>query len=228
MAGKSNANLKNLKQNVIFKRSNVERKTKRCFNKETASRSIGELKKGCEIFGFTKGQFSKIDIIEHCLEYTGPADVFICTWSASSGDIRRASSFLRSSKIKSLKFLVDFSFKSRKPAFLKELVETFGIDAVRMSVIHAKCVLIRNKEWNLVIRTSMNLNYNPRFENFEISEDNKFANFIENIVNEIWENSDASEALSGYNCKIERKFRQMYLSDGFDKDNHLDIIPGEL
>jgi len=48
------------------------------------------------------------------------------------------------------------------------------------------------------------------------------------IVNEIWQNSDAAENLTGYNPKIEHKFRQMYLSDGFDKNNILDIVPGEL
>jgi len=225
---KTKANLKHLKTNTVLKRRSTKRKLGRHFNKETAARSIGNIEKGCEIFGFSKGQFSKIDIIEHCLEQTGPADVFICTWSASSGDIRRAASFLRSSKIKSLKFLVDFSFKARKPAFLKELVETFGNDAVRMSVIHAKCVLIQNEDWNIVIRTSMNLNYNPRFENFEISEDKDFADFMFGIVNEIWQNSDAAENLTGYNPKIERQFKQMYLSDGFDKANVLDIVPGEL
>jgi hypothetical protein len=222
------SSLKNLKQKTIFKRKPAKRKLTRQFNAETASRAIGRIEKGSEIFGFTKGQFSKIDVIEHCLEQTGPADVFICTWSASSGDIRRAHNFLSHSKIRSLKFIVDFSFKARKPAFLKELVDTFGVDCVRMTVVHAKFVLIRNENWNIVIRTSMNLNYNPRFENFEISESEDFADFIQNIVEEIWENSDAAESITKGTGVIQRRFKQMHLIDGFDKDNVLDLVPGEL
>jgi len=31
---------------------------------------------------FNKGQFSMIDLIGHCLESTGPADVTIATWTS--------------------------------------------------------------------------------------------------------------------------------------------------
>jgi len=62
---KPKANLKHLKTNTVLKRRSTKRKLGRHFNKETAARSIGNIEKGCEIFGFSKGQFSKIDIIEH-------------------------------------------------------------------------------------------------------------------------------------------------------------------
>jgi len=77
----------------------------------------------------------------------------------------------------------------------------------------------------------------PDYPNYKISSFGRvekhgkisdFAEFMADIVNEIWQNSDAAENLTGYNPKIEHKFRQMYLSDGFDKNNILDIVPGEL
>jgi len=129
----------------------------------------------------------------HCLKYTGPADVFVATWSAAAGDIEAAHKFLQNGKIRSIRFLVDYSFSSRKPEFCDELVATFGFDAIRVTVTHAKYFLIRNESWNLVIRTSMNLNYNPRFENFEISDDLEMADFMQTIVDEVWSSQEAAE-----------------------------------
>lgn len=222
------ADLKNIKSKCVLKRDNVERSFGKFVTAETAARAIGEIAPGMEVFGFTKGQFSKIDMIEHCLNATGPADVSIVTWSASAGDIKRAHSFLKNQAIRSIRFLVDFSFKARKPHFLKALVETFGPDCIRMTVIHAKFILIRNKDWNIVIRTSMNLNYNPRFENFEISESEAFAVFMQGILDEIWENSDLGESLCSDTGTVQRKFRQMYAGDGFGRQNDLDLVPGKL
>lgn len=218
----------NLTAPTVIKRKKTRRRMSRQFNAETAARAIGPIEHGAEIFGFSKGQFSKIDIIEHCLNQIGPADVTVCTWSASSGDIRRAHSFLQSNKIKSLKFIVDFSFKARKPAFLAELVEAFGVDCIRMTVVHAKFVLIRNDDWNIVIRTSMNLNHNPRFENFEISESREFADFMAAIVDDIWTNSDAAEALTRDTAQVQSHFKKLFKSDGFDRENIRDLVPGEL
>jgi len=163
-------NLENLKSPTVIKRSRVRREYTTALRQESAKKAIGDLKPGCEIFGFTKGQWSIIDVIEHCINQTGPAHVFISTWSAAGADIKAAQNFLNNGMILSLKFIVDYSFQSRKPEFCQELQAIFGTDAIRVTVTHAKYVMIRNDDWNLVIRTSMNLNYNPRFENFEISD----------------------------------------------------------
>ncbi|MCP4568405.1 MAG: hypothetical protein GY841_12580 [FCB group bacterium] len=210
----ANKNLKNIKSPAIHKRKRTRRKTIRAFAGESAGRAVGPLTPGCEIYGFTKGQFSLIDLIEHCLTCTGPADVFIATWSAAAGDIKRAHKFLSNGRIRSLRFLVDYSFKSRKPEFCQELLATFGPDAVRVTVTHAKYVLIRNASWNLVIRTSMNLNYNPRFENFEISDDIAFAEFQQAIIDEVWSGQDAAEGFEVRPQDNKEKFRKAFQKQG--------------
>ena len=220
-------NLNNLQAPAVFKRKNIKRENHRAFNLETAQRAIGPLEKGCDIFGFNKGQFSKIDIIEHCLNQTGPADVSICTWSASSGDIQKAQTFLYNNSIKSLRFIVDFSFKARKPEFLDELIECFGADAVRLTVVHSKFVVIRNENWNIVIRTSMNLNHNPRFENFEITDSKEFADFFDEITDEIWARSEVSTRLDSVVKNAQKNFRQTSFL-GLDKDNIKDLDKGVL
>lgn len=187
------SNLTELKSKAVYRRDKKKRYLVRALRGEGAARAIGEIKPGCEIFGFTKGQFSCIDLLIHCLKYTGPADVFVATWSAAAGDIKAAYNFLKNGKIRSIKFLVDYSFRSRKPEFCDELVSVFGDDAIRVTVTHAKYFLIRNEDWDLVIRTSMNLNYNPRYENFEISDDKDFADFQQAIIDEIWNSQEAGE-----------------------------------
>ena len=207
-------NLKNVKSPTVHKRRKQARSLDRSFAGESAAKAIGELHSGCEIYGFTKGQFSLIDLIEHCLTCTGPADVFIATWSAAAGDIKRAHKFLKNGRIRSLRFLVDYSFQSRKPEFCQELVATFGFDAVRVTVTHAKYCLILNEDWSLVIRTSMNLNYNPRFENYEISDDRDFADFQQAIIDEIWNGQDSAEGFEVRPQDNKEKFRKSFQEQG--------------
>ncbi len=211
---KQTKNLKNIKSPVVHKRKQKRRTTERSFSGESAGKAVGVLTPGCEIYGFTKGQFSLIDLIEHCLTCTGPADVFIATWSAAAGDINRAHKFLKNGRIRSIRFLVDYSFQSRKPEFCSELVATFGHDVLRVTVTHAKYVMIRNDDWNLVIRTSMNLNYNPRFENFEISDDREFADFQQAIIDEVWSGQDAAEGFKVRPQDNKEKFRKTFQEQG--------------
>ena len=206
--------LNELKTPAMYYRDPVKRKLVEALRGETVKVAIGDLWPKCEIFGYTKGQFSCINVIEHCLKQTGPADVFIATWSASAGDIKAAHNFLQSGRIRTLKFLVDYSFKSRKPEFCDELVATFGYDAIRVSVTHAKFIMVRNEKWDLVIRTSMNLNFNPRFENFEISDDKAFADFQQKIIDEIWSGQELAEGFKVRPQDNKEKFRKTFRDQG--------------
>ena len=69
--------------NTVHKRKGARRDLQLAVRGETASQAIGSLYPGCEIFGFTKGQFCIINVLEHVLNEVGPADVVICTVSGS-------------------------------------------------------------------------------------------------------------------------------------------------
>jgi hypothetical protein len=153
----------------------------------TAAAAIGKLKPGCEIFGFTKGQYSIADVIEHCLAQTGPADCIISTWTASGAGIDRAFELFEKGSLKTCRFLFDASFRARHPEFCEIAVKRFGVNSIRTVRNHAKFVVLRNAKWNLCLRTSMNLNHNPRLENFEISDDKKMARYFEAFVDEVFE-----------------------------------------
>lgn len=172
----------------------IRRKTKaetriirRALTQPAAADAIGPIEPGCEIYGLTKGQWSLIDLIEHVLSFTGACRAVISTWTAAGADVSFAYKLMSCGQLNSLRFLVDFSFPARQPAYCAALRQTFGDDCIRISKNHAKFVLLRNDTWNIVIRTSMNLNENRRLENFEISDDARLADFLQRVIEEIFE-----------------------------------------
>lgn len=116
-----------------------------------------------------------MDAIEAILEKTGPADVALSTWTAGhNGNIR------------SLRFVADCSFGQRQPGYLAKLRELFGDGAIRATRAHAKFAVISNETWAVAVRTSMNLNENPRLESIEVSDDPELAGFLLRVVDEIF------------------------------------------
>ena len=177
---------------MTHKRKNVSaRQIRRLTGGQNAHAAIGTLEPGCEIFGFSKGQFSKINLLTALLEQTGPANVTVCTWSALHGHIDDVHVLLKNQAILSMRWLIDFSFLSRRPDYIANLRHRFADDCIRVTSCHAKFMIIRNERWNLAIRTSMNLTDNPRFENFEISDDPGLADFLDRMVDEVFETPNA-------------------------------------
>jgi len=173
-----------------------DRKTeiRKLIRKETAAEAIKGFEPGMEIFGFTKGQFSLIELIDATCDVTGPAHITVSTWTAANTDLNAAQAFLASGKLLSARFLLDFSFQRRAPGMAHSIRQQFGVDAIRVSRVHAKFVLLRNEKWSVVIRTSMNLNTNPRFEDFTISDDPAMADFLSAITDEIFQRQKIDDA----------------------------------
>ncbi len=171
------------------KRNNVKRTLVRSTKRESVEESIGELSRGMDVFTFSKGQYSLSDAVAWLLEQTGPADVTLSTWTAAHAEIESAWRLMNNGAIRSLRWLVDFSFPRRQPGYCDALRERFGDGVIRLSKNHAKFVLIRNEKWNVVLRTSMNLNENPRFEYLEVSESAGMADFLAVIVEEVFEDA---------------------------------------
>lgn len=59
-----------IQRDTVYKRKlNKKRDIRSAVRGETARMAIGEIYSGCEIYGFTKGQFCLIHIIEHVRIY---------------------------------------------------------------------------------------------------------------------------------------------------------------
>jgi len=176
-------------------------------NKETAAMAIEGLDKEVEIFGFTKGQFSMIELIAAVLDITGPAELTISTWTAAKYDIGKILEFLETGQVTGSRWLVDLTFQRRAPELAHRIRQTFGEDAIRIAQTHAEFSLIQNEEWRIVIRTSMNLNTNPRFEDFTLAHDPPLADFLEEIITEIW-NRQPRKLAHGTTTEQQQFFRE--------------------
>lgn len=135
---------------------------------------------GMDVVGLTYGQFSLLDLIQAALDITGPADVAISTWSAGLYDVDAADRFVADGRIRRIRFVMDSATQKRGQASAVEIADLFGADAIRTTRSHAKFAVLTNDDWSVVITSSMNLNLNPRLEQFEMTDDpDRAALFLE-------------------------------------------------
>ena len=172
----------------------TKRVVRRSICAKFAASALGPIISGCEIFALSKGQYSTIDVIEHCLRSTGPADILAATWNCAPNDGRFLANLADAGLIRSIRFILDHSFQVREPASIAFLVERFGAESIRTTVNHAKFIVIRNADWNVCIRTSANLNENLRMELFEVSDCAAMASFLNDYADEVFRLHGAHES----------------------------------
>jgi len=151
--------------------------------------AISNLEKGKRIIGLTKGDFSLIDLIYSILKKIGKSNIIVCTWSAGIKDANQVKWMLNSGLIESFTLVTDHSYVTRQKKYALAIEDLFGKENIRTSEIHAKFVLIQNSEWNIAIRTSMNLNANNTCETFEIDDDIEIFKFYRNFIDETFKNT---------------------------------------
>jgi hypothetical protein len=151
--------------------------------------AISNLEKGKRIIGLTRGDFSLIDLIHSILKKTGPSKIILCTWSAGIKDANQVKWMLNSGLIQAFTLVTDHSYVTRQAKYAMAVEDLFGKENIRTSEVHAKFVLIQNENWNIAIRTSMNLNANRTCETFEIDDDIEIFKFYRNFIDETFKNT---------------------------------------
>lgn len=151
--------------------------------------AISGLEKGKRIIGLTRGDFSLIDLIHSVIKKTGKAKIILCTWSAGIKDANQVKWMLDSGLIEAFTLVTDHSYVTRQSKYAVAVEDLFGKDNIRTSEVHAKFVLIQNDEWNISIRTSMNLNANKTCETFEIDDDVEIFSFYRKFIDETFKNT---------------------------------------
>lgn len=155
----------------------------------SAAEAIAGLERdGCELVGLTRGQFSLTDMIEAILQKTGPAALSISTWTAASASVQSMLELLQTGQITSCRWLVDTTFVRRVPALVAQIRKEFGEDAIRVTRTHAKFATVTNTDWKIAIRSSMNLNQNPRLESYELGHDRQMCAWLEQVLADVWAN----------------------------------------
>ena len=176
---------KTMSSNFRFKKAEIG-----VFKSENADVALNNFQHECRIIGLTNGNFSLIDLIHSVLKKTGRSRVVIGTWSAGIKDVHQIRWMMDTDLISDIKLLTDHSFKTRQKKYAASIEDLFGLDNIRTSEMHAKFVLIENKNYKVAIRSSMNLNANKTCELFEIDEGDEIYNFIMDFVLHTFENME--------------------------------------
>ena len=158
--------------NARFKKADIG-----VFAQASADSATAGFGPGCHIVGMTMGQFSLIDMIHSVLCKTGPADLYIATWSAGIKDAHQVRWMLDTNLIRGVRLLTDHSYVNRQPKYAMSIEELFGKANIRTSEMHAKFVVIKNEAFSVTILSSMNLNANRTCECFSLHENAEITEF---------------------------------------------------
>lgn len=143
------------------------------------TRAIGTLEKGKTTHYYSYGNFNLVRLIIFLLRQTGPAHLFMTSYSFSQKSIEALKNRMHKKQILSLRIIVDNRVKSMSPKPFQMLSQSFDY---RCSSIHAKVALIWNDEWKLTIVTSQNATDNPKLERGTIYTDASVFQFDLNAL----------------------------------------------
>lgn len=152
---------------------------------QTASECIGTVEPGMSLFAITRGQFSMIDAVLACLDQSGPASVSLWTWTVAEYEIQCLTSMMRDKRITSGRLVIDHGARNKNAAIIAEWQKSFGLESVRYVINHSKMATIENDRFKILLRGSMNLNFNPRFEQLDISEGGPEFDLVKELENSL-------------------------------------------
>lgn len=139
-----------------------------------AANFIGPITRGMSAFAFTDGTFSLIDIIRHALDEIGPAQLKLWTWVIAEYDVRELARLLAAEELTAVVMYLHKDAQDqagvRPDTILKLARSSFGAENVILTKNHAKQCQLKGKTQRVFVRGSMNLNFNSRIEQFELSE----------------------------------------------------------
>ncbi|MFH2076107.1 MAG: hypothetical protein ABIJ57_12305 [Pseudomonadota bacterium] len=158
---------------------------------QSARESIGTLAAGGRITGITKGQFSLLDLIRAVSDQIGPAALTVSTWSTGIRDTQNLGLLINQGAFTKVSLCLDRSFSGRQPQYVEEVIRVWGAENIRMTRNHAKFFLLRNEAWNICVRSSMNLNRNPRLEQYDLDDSLELCEFFQNVIDEIFQKMPA-------------------------------------
>jgi len=121
------------------------------------------------------GDWSCHELLFHLLSFTGPAKVWIATWTISEDPVRMLIEGMRSGKILELNCILETRVVKRTPEAYQ--LARQSMSNVKLSVCHAKVTVIENETWSIAIVGSANFTNNPRIEAGVICTNKLVADF---------------------------------------------------
>ena len=138
------------------------------------TRSIGQLENGREHHFYSWGNFNLVRLISYLIKQTGPAHVFMTSYSFSQKSIEQLQHKIGKGEILSFKVILDNRVRVMSPKPFQMIASSFDYRCIS---VHAKVALIWNDHWKISIVTSQNATDNPKLERGTIFTDQQVFNF---------------------------------------------------
>lgn len=151
-----------------------------------AAETIGECTAGMSLFAITRGQWSMIDAVLHCLDQVGRSKVSLWTWTVAEYEVQVLTRLRIDERITEGRLVIDHGARVKNSAIIADWKNQFGAGSVRYVINHAKIATVESESGlRFLLRGSMNLNYNPRFEQFDITEGGPEFDLVREIEDEL-------------------------------------------
>lgn len=152
---------------------------------KTAADCIGPIEKDMALFAMTRGQFSMIDAVLHTLDQVGPATLSIWTWAIAEYEIESLERLMTDERLIGARLIIDYSAKKRNAPLIAKWMGIFGESSVLYVVNHSKIATVESANKKVLLRGSMNLNFNPRFEQLDVTEGGPDFDLVREIESEL-------------------------------------------
>jgi len=152
---------------------------------KTAAECIGPVEKGMSVFAITRGQISMIDVVSHLIDQMDRPQISVWTWCIADYEVEAFEKLLRDDRLSGGRLVIDRSAEQRNVELIDRWRDKFGPESVRVCMNHAKIATVWDANYSVLARGSMNLNFNPRFEQFDVSEGDEAFGLVHEIENEI-------------------------------------------
>ena len=146
---------------------------------QALTKAIGTIENGLTTHYYSYGNFNLVRLILYLLKQTGPANVFMTSYSISTESIEQIQRHIELQKLLSFRLLIDNRVKTLSPKPFQMLSTVFNY---RCSSIHAKVALLWNDQWKISIVTSQNATNNPKMERGILFTDPKVFQFDLNAL----------------------------------------------
>lgn len=139
---------------------------------KSAAEAIGDIESGMHVFSLTRGQWSMIDAILHCMDELGSGlTISLWTWTIAEYEVQVFERLMLDSRIEKATLIIDGGARTKNANLISRWRKSFGDESVKYVLNHAKIATIESPcGKKLLLRGSMNLNFNPRFEQFDLTE----------------------------------------------------------
>ena len=159
-----------------------------------------------------------IDAVLHLLDQVGPSKISLWTWTVAEYEVEVLTRLRLDERLTDALLVIDHGARNKNAEIIKAWKDRFGPESVRYVVNHAKIATVESESGlKLLARGSMNLNFNPRFEQFDLTEGGEDFELVKRIESELPILED--------DCEGSEVYVASKISHGFD-DGELKIFGG--